>query len=78
MNPTYFFRKGVIVSGWYDLLVRNYVKCFLINLYGLIRGDKQIDRLGRLRGNMIALGYVLIGRVEPELLERVVSKANVR
>ena len=71
MNPAYFYNKGLIVTGLYDLIVNNFIKCISINTYYLLLFDQKIDRLGRLKGNFIALWYVIRRRIEPEILEKV-------
>lgn len=73
MNPTYYYQKGVIVSGIWDLIVNNWLKCLMINIFFWLRQDKRVDRLGRIKGNFFALYFILRGRIEPELLEDIVS-----
>ena len=40
----------------------------LANHLKLVRPEPHIDRAGRARGNWIALGHILSGRLEPEAM----------
>jgi GT2 family glycosyltransferase len=69
INPLYIWKKGVGRPLAYVV----YNSCFLrivANLAGVVlgRNARHVDRRGRLKGNMIALGYVLRGRIEPEVV----------
>lgn len=61
-NVLYLRRKGTIrpVHGW-SLMLRN----ILANLVGSMRPPGEVDRRGRLRGNLVALGDLLHGRMNP-------------
>jgi glycosyltransferase involved in cell wall biosynthesis len=70
-NPFYLWRKNgkpglcrVIFEHWLRYLVNNCRRA-LINL----PSDRN-DRSGRLTGNMIALGHILAGRVDPSYILR--------
>jgi glycosyltransferase involved in cell wall biosynthesis len=63
VNPVYLIRKGTMgLDFGLKLIVRN----FAANVVRSLRPEPYIDRRGRLRGNMIGLCHVLIGRVDPE------------
>lgn len=63
VNPAYLVRKGTMPTSFaIELVLRN----LLANLAKSIRPEPWIDRRGRLRGNIIAIGHLLSGRVEPE------------
>ena len=44
------------------LMLRN----LAANLVRSLRPEPWVDRRGRLRGNLLAIGHVLSGRIEPE------------
>ncbi|HSW22479.1 MAG TPA: glycosyltransferase, partial [Burkholderiaceae bacterium] len=61
-NPLYLLRKGSL-SPTYSLrhLSRNVAK----NLLRVAHPEPWVDRRGRLRGNFIAFGDLLLGRLDP-------------
>lgn len=62
-NPYYLSRKGTMSVG------RAFVQATMnltANVTGLVRGDKDIDRRGRFRGNLLALGDIIKGTSSPE------------
>jgi GT2 family glycosyltransferase len=64
-NPVYLVRKGTGSARWAtNLMVRN----ILANVALSLRPDPHVDRRGRLRGNLIALGHVSRGRIDPEFI----------
>ena len=64
-NPVYLFRKGTMPAGFaLSLIVRN----LLANGVRSFLPEPWVDRRGRLRGNLLALGHVLTGRVKPEYI----------
>lgn len=64
-NPVYIVRKGTGSACWAtNLIVRN----LLANAALSLRPDPHVDRWGRLRGNLIALGHVSRGRIDPEFI----------
>lgn len=65
-NVLYLRRKGTIrlVKGW-RLMLGN----IAANLAGSIRPEPEIDRRGRLRGNLIALLDLLRGRMDPRRIK---------
>lgn len=64
-NPVYLVRKGTVPASFaLPLVLRN----LAANVLRSIRPEPYIDRRGRLRGNLLALGHLLRGRVEPEYI----------
>jgi GT2 family glycosyltransferase len=65
INPAYIVSKGNM-SVWYafQLGARN----FFANLVKSIYPESYIDRRGRLRGNLIGLFHLMIGRLTPEYI----------
>jgi hypothetical protein len=68
MNPYYLWRKGSI--PFKEVLMSHWFKGMASNLLGAIRRDPSIDRWGRLRGSVLAIWFIVLGRVEPEFVER--------
>jgi GT2 family glycosyltransferase len=61
-NPIYLIRKGTMsVSFGCTRMTRN----LLANLARAIGNDPYVDRLGRLKGNVLALGDLARGRLDP-------------
>ncbi len=66
-NPLYLVRKGTGTGRWAaNLIVRNVVANAALSL----RPEPHIDRLGRLKGNLIAAGHLMRGRCNPEFIAR--------
>lgn len=65
-NPLYLRRKGSL-SATYSLrhLTRNVAK----NLLRVMHPEPWVDRRGRLHGNLIALGDLLRGRLDPRRIQ---------
>jgi GT2 family glycosyltransferase len=63
VNPWYLHRKGTMTAGeaW-----SNIVKALVVNGSKAIWPEKHIDRLGRLRGNLIGASLLLRGTCSPE------------
>jgi GT2 family glycosyltransferase len=61
-NPIYLLRKKTIPK---TLAAKLLVKGPLANLIKLWRSEPYIDRRGRLTGNLMALGDLLRGRIDP-------------
>jgi GT2 family glycosyltransferase len=66
-NVIYLYRKGTMRPdiGWRQLL-----KNLAANLILSIAPEAHVDRRGRLRGNLLAIGDLLLGRLDPR---RIVS-----
>jgi hypothetical protein len=67
MNPVYLWRKGSMPAGDAGALCATAVAR---NALGTLLGDRRVDRAGRLRGNLAAVGLLLRRRVEPEHVAR--------
>ena len=65
VNPIYLARKGSMRWGHAARIMAGNV---LANHLKLVRPEPHIDRAGRARGNWIALGHILSGRLEPEAM----------
>lgn len=66
-NPLYLIRKGTVPARFaMRLMVRN----IAANLCRSLWPESYIDRRGRLRGNLLAIYHLLIGRVQPEYILR--------
>jgi GT2 family glycosyltransferase len=63
VNPAYIVRKGNMSP--LDAL-RLVTKNLLANLTKSISPESYIDRRGRLRGNLIGISHLLVGRLTPE------------
>lgn len=67
VNPLYLVRKGTCTWRWAaNLITRN----VLANAALSFRAEPHVDRAGRLRGNLIAAGHLIRGRVDPEFIMR--------
>lgn len=66
-NPLYLLRKGSM-SARYSLrhIARNVAK----NLLRSPRPEPWVDRRGRLKGNLIALGDLVLGRLDPRRIHQ--------
>ncbi len=63
VNPVYLIRKGTVPPTFaLPLMIRNLVANFTKSLWP----EPYIDRRGRLRGNLLGLVHVLMGRINPE------------
>ena len=63
INPIYLWRKGSYPLHHVLYSVGRHI---LINAVRSVRPEAHVDRRGRLRGNLRAVGDLLRGRVEPE------------
>lgn len=62
-NPLYLVGKGTVSRSWaLRLMGRN----IAANLLGSLKAPGLIDRRGRLRGNVIALRDMVLGRMSPD------------
>jgi GT2 family glycosyltransferase len=64
MNPIYLWHKGALTSNY--RMARYVLKFFAANAVHACLSGLKPDRLGRLRGNFLALRSALRGRVMPE------------
>lgn len=64
-NPVYLVRKGTGSARWAtSLIARNVIANAALSL----RPEAHVDRWGRLKGNLIAFGHVVRGRIDPEFI----------
>ena len=61
-NPLYLLRKRTIPP---KLAIKLLIKGPLANLLRVFRPEPYIDRRGRLQGNLLALGDLVSGRIDP-------------
>ena len=64
-NPVYLVRKGTMPARSAASLMTKNVTA---NLIRTARPEPHIDRLGRLKGNILAAYHILMGRIEPEFI----------
>jgi hypothetical protein len=69
MNPYYLYRKSVIPT-FGEVFGRHWIQVIGSNLSGLARGDSEVDRFGRLRGNLRAFLDIAFGRSDPARIEQ--------
>jgi GT2 family glycosyltransferase len=67
INNAYLYRKGTMS---FDRALKFGLRNVLANLAGSFRPQTVVDRRGRLKGNLIGLYQVLLGRPDPEYVER--------
>ncbi|MDR3714094.1 MAG: hypothetical protein P4L51_14840, partial [Puia sp.] len=68
VNPYYLYRKGTI-PRFGEVFARHWMRLLASNIAGLIRKDRQIDRFGRLRGNLRAFADIAMGHPDPTRIE---------
>ncbi|THK35518.1 glycosyltransferase [Ensifer sp. MPMI2T] len=61
-NPAYLMRKGTMASS---RAIAQISRNMLANLRGVLLADRTVDRLGRLRGNIVAVKDLLAGNSSP-------------
>ena len=61
-NPAYLMRKGTITRL---RAIAQIGRNMLANMRGVLLADRSVDRLGRLRGNIVAMTDLLAGRASP-------------
>lgn len=67
-NPIYLIKKGSIPPRFgLALMLRN----IAANVVRSLRPEPYVDRRGRLRGNLMALRHVAMGRIEPEFILKI-------
>ncbi len=67
INPAYMFKKGTMPL----LAVLDHVTCNLLsNFFRSIYPESYIDRIGRLKGNIIGFADLIRGRLTPERAEK--------
>ena len=67
-NAIYLIKKGSVPASFVlPLMFRN----IAANLAKSLRPEPYVDRRGRLRGNMLAILHVAMGRIEPEYILKI-------
>ncbi len=61
-NPIYLSRKGTMRWGY---AARVITRNFAANHFKALWPEPWVDRMGRVRGNWLALGHLLTGRLDP-------------
>lgn len=73
INPIYMLRKGTMVST----KVASHIFCNMaMNFSRALWPEPFVDRRGRARGNLVAIGDLLRGRLEPERAAQLGSRSN--
>jgi glycosyltransferase involved in cell wall biosynthesis len=62
-NPLYLARKGTMTSSGASQAV---LRALAANVLGSLSSSSHIDRWGRLKGNMMAIKDIVLGRCAPE------------
>lgn len=75
INPYYLYRKGTI-PNFGEVIERHWIRLLTSNIAGLIRRDRQIDRFGRLRGNLRAFGDIAMGHPDPTRIELLETQSS--
>jgi glycosyltransferase involved in cell wall biosynthesis/GT2 family glycosyltransferase len=68
INPIHLWRKGA-TSG--TDAARLLLSPLVSNLFKAVSPEPYVDRRGRLRGNLMGLGYLLTGRADPMIVTRI-------
>lgn len=68
VNNIYIWRKG---HGSGARLILMAVRNVLANLVGVLKHDPRVDRLGRLKGNIIALKRLMFVGIDPEYISNI-------
>jgi GT2 family glycosyltransferase len=62
-NPVYLIKKGTVPARFaLELMMRN----LTANLFKSLWSEAHVDRRGRLKGNLLAVCHIVMGRIEPE------------
>jgi GT2 family glycosyltransferase len=69
MNPYYLNKKGVVSRS--ALFWEHWGRALASNLIHFFSNDPERDRVGRIKGNAIALFFIARGRCEPEYIEKI-------
>ncbi len=64
INPFYLWKKNRVFT--LPFLIKQYwLRCLVGNLLGTLARNKEEDRWGRLRGNLLGIRHLLCGRCDP-------------
>jgi GT2 family glycosyltransferase len=74
-NNWYFLKKGVmhlpLVLAWTRFWLICVGKSTLISLWNLLKGDRSLDWNGRLKGHLLALKDICLGRCHPGRIKEI-------
>ena len=72
-NNWYFLKKGVmhlpLLLAWLRFLLICVGKSILVSLWNLVKGDRSLDWGGRLKGHLLAVKDIFVGRCHPERIK---------
>jgi len=72
-NNWYFLEKGVmhlpLLLAWTRFWLVCVGKSLLLSLWHLLKGDRSLDWSGRVKGHLLALADILLGRCHPRRIE---------
>ncbi|MBN8950072.1 MULTISPECIES: glycosyltransferase [unclassified Rhizobium] len=66
-NPLYLVKKGSVSLKWALRLMGGNIAS---NIVGSVKPPPYIDRRGRLQGNLLAVGHLLSGSLDPKYISR--------
>jgi glycosyltransferase involved in cell wall biosynthesis len=69
VNPMYLRRKARVFPLRH-IVVNYWLRCFLGNILGILRGDQKWDRPGGLKGNLLGFTHLLSGHCDPTEIAR--------
>lgn len=64
VNPMYLKRKAGTFSLWH-VVIHYWLRCLIGNVLGIVCGDKDYDRWGLLKGNLLGYWHLLSGNCDP-------------
>lgn len=65
VNPVYLMRKAGTFS-FAHIVVHYWLRCLVGNVLGILTRDKDFDRWGLLKGNLLGYWHLLSGKCDPE------------
>lgn len=68
VNPYYLYRKGTI-PRFGEVFARHWIRLLASNIAGLVSRDREVDRFGRLRGNLHGFADLCCGYSDPSRIE---------
>jgi glycosyltransferase involved in cell wall biosynthesis len=72
-NNWYFLRKGVmhlpLLLAWIRFVLICVGKSIVVSLWNLLKGDRTLDWSGRLKGHLLAVKDIFVGRCHPERIK---------
>jgi len=69
VNPIYLKRKANIFS-FPSIFIQYWMRCLVGNVLGLLMGDREYDRFGLLKGNILGFHHLMKGKCDPEYILR--------